>query len=124
MPPLSHMHIEVQGGTGGGGGQATAGSGGPGGTGHGPRLSARQDHNHYANQRNINITNISIFSLLLPAGYMIPQPEVGAVDETLNGRGEGSRNHHESDRTGSAPTSRNENNKRVSGPIVLIRASD
>ncbi|KAJ7457915.1 hypothetical protein B0H11DRAFT_1924854 [Mycena galericulata] len=74
----------MQGGTGGDGGPATAGSGGPGGTGEGPRVSARQAHNYYANQRNINITNISVFSLLLPAGHMAPQHVTRAVDETLN----------------------------------------
>ncbi|KAJ7453702.1 hypothetical protein B0H11DRAFT_1926842 [Mycena galericulata] len=74
----------MQGGTGGDGGPATTGSGGPGGTGEGPRVSARQAHNYYANQRNINITNISIFSLLLPGGHMAPQHGTRAVDEMLN----------------------------------------
>ncbi|KAJ7449985.1 hypothetical protein B0H11DRAFT_2201984 [Mycena galericulata] len=79
------LHVgSMEGGAGGAGGSATAGSGGPGGTGEGPQLSARQANNYY-------ITNIGTFLDPLCAGYMVPQHEMRVVDETLNGRGEGSR---------------------------------
>ncbi|KAJ7449981.1 hypothetical protein B0H11DRAFT_2246919 [Mycena galericulata] len=92
----------MQGGTGGNGGPATSGIGGPGGTGEGPRLfdTLNAHHaNNYANQRNINITNIVILPLLLAAAPIVPEHGmIIVVNDTppnfLNGRGEGMRNHH------------------------------
>ncbi|KAJ7453700.1 hypothetical protein B0H11DRAFT_1926841 [Mycena galericulata] len=137
----------MQGGTGGNGGPATSGIGGPGGTGEGPRLfdtlNARHANN-YANQRNINITNIVIIPPILAAGHMVPEYGTiiivnGTSPHSLNGRAGGMQNHHRTPQlgynaaqllistslkdwggTGSAPTFRNKKNKRTMSVEELL----
>ncbi|KAJ7449975.1 hypothetical protein B0H11DRAFT_2201976 [Mycena galericulata] len=111
QPPFHEIHVNsMQGGTGGDGGPATAGSGGTGGTGEGPRLFAHQGNNYYL--------TFNIFPLPLGAGHMVPQHEMRAPEATPNGRGEGSRNQHDSGGMRRTPTFRHENKRSLFQTII------